>query len=324
VSRQETLARRPSLLPARSPAIEPASRKELCTLGVYFAVTVLAADVLNVRLGVELMTVVVVLAAAFIARSFVAFCRDWWVFLLGLLLWNLSGPVAAQSTFPQHLGFMLNLDRLLFLGHQPVSWIQHHLATMGKVGPLDVLAAALYNMHLPEPYIAGFFLWRLQRAVFFQFVAASLLLLVLGFVTFILFPAVPPWLAGEPLRYVGNQYVVSAGGHTYLPGAFNGFGPVLHNHPLPFHGTPIFYLFHFVGDRVAAFPSEHAAFPLLECLAFACVSRRVAAGLAIWVLLIFGMILYLGEHWVTDALAGYVYAVAIWSGVRLVARTGYR
>ncbi len=324
MSRQETQPNSAVLLPVASPLSTPASRKELCVLGIYFAVVVLAADMLNVRLGVELLTVVVVLAATFISRSFVAFCRDWWVCLLGLLLWNLSGPVAAQSPFPQHLDFMLRLDRLLFLGHQPVSWIQHHLATMGKVGPLDVLAAVLYNMHLAEPYIAGFFLWRLQRAIFFQFVAASLLLLVAGFVTFILFPAVPPWLAGEPLRYIGNQYVGSPGGHTYLPGVFNGFGPVLHRHPLPFHGTPIFYLFHFAGDRVAAFPSEHAAFPLLECLAFACISRRATAGLAIWVLLIFGTILYLGEHWVTDALAGYVYAVVIWSGVRLIARAGYR
>jgi len=322
VSREETQSR--SATVTAPPPVEPASRKELFALGMYFAIVVLAADLLNIRLGVELLTAVVVLAAAFISRSFTAFCRDWWVFLVGLLLWNLSGPVAAQSTFPQHLTFMLNLDRLLFFGHQPVSWIQHHLATVGKVGPLDVVAAVLYNMHLSEPYIAGFFLWRLRRAVYLQFVAASLLLLVLGFVTFILFPAVPPWLAGEPLRHVGNQYVRSAGGHIYLPGVFNGFSPVLHNHPLPFHGTPIFYVFHFVGDRVAAFPSEHAAFPLLECLAFACISRWVAAGLAIWVLLIFCTIVYLGEHWVTDALAGYLYAVAIWSGVRLITRTGYR
>jgi membrane-associated phospholipid phosphatase len=101
-----------------------------------------------------------------------------------------------------------------------------------------------------------------------------------------------------------------------LPHVFNGFGPVLHGHPLPFHGTPLFYIFKFGGDAVAAFPSEHAAFPLLECLAFFCVSRKVGGLMVLYVLAVLFVIVYLGEHWITDALAGYLYAVVIFSGVR--------
>jgi hypothetical protein len=82
VSRQETQSNPAALLPLASPLSKPASRQELCALGIYFAVVVVAADVLNVRLGVELLTVVVVLAAACISRSFVAFaviggCSCW-------------------------------------------------------------------------------------------------------------------------------------------------------------------------------------------------------------------------------------------------------
>lgn len=234
-----------------------------------------------------------------------AFLRDWWFYLLGLLMWNLSGPIAAQSPFPVHLDFMLQLDNLLFLGHDPVSLVQRSLATQGVIGPLDVATAFVYNLHLTEPYFVAYFLWRIDRAVYFRFAAAVLLLLVLGFITFIVFPAMPPWLSS--LRY------------NRPPHIFNGFNPVVHAHPLPFHGTPIFYVFKLTGDAVAAFPSEHAAFPLLEYLALRSVFGSRAWPLLLWVLAVLFSVVYLGEHWVTDALAGYLYTLLIWGAVTRLA-----
>jgi membrane-associated phospholipid phosphatase len=130
-------------------------------------------------------------------------------------------------------------------------------------------------------------------------------LLVLGFVTFIGFPAVPPWAAE---RWYG-----------LLPGVLNRFSLVLKWHPLPFHGTPLFQIFHFRGDAVAAFPSEHAAFPMLELLVFSRLSARWLAPFAVWVAVVLFAVVYLGEHWVTDVLAGWLYAGAIFFAVRRVA-----
>jgi len=149
-------------------------------------------DVVNVRPGVEVMTLVVGVAALAITRRTGLFLHDWWFLLAGLVLWNLSGPIAAQSPFPHHLDFMLRADRLLLFGRDPVVVVQHALARHGHVTLLDVLTVVSYNLHLPEPYIAGYFLWWLNRAVYAQFAASVLLLLVLGFITFILFPSVPP------------------------------------------------------------------------------------------------------------------------------------
>jgi membrane-associated phospholipid phosphatase len=139
-----------------------------------------------------------------------------------------------------------------------------------------------------------------------RFVASALVLLVLGFITFIVYPAIPPWLA--------------ASDYGRVPGVENLFGRVLRWHPLPFHGTPIFYVFTLSGDRVAAMPSEHAAFPMLELLAFARFGWKITALLALWVLAVLFSIIYLGEHWVTDALFGWLYAVAIFGAVYLITR----
>ncbi len=283
----------------RFPEWTSADRRELITLALYWTAIVLLSDVLNVRLGVELMTVFTALAAALISRRGRLFARDWWFLLAGLILWNLSGPIARDSPLPVHLDFMLNAERLLFFGNVPSAVLQRHLAPTLAVGPLDWLTAIAYNAHIPELYIAGYFLWRINRLIYLRFAAAALVLLVLGFITFIVFPAAPPWMAS------------SAFGRIH--GVVNRFGLVIHAHPLPLIGTPFFYLFHFRGDAVAAFPSEHAAFPLLEMLAFWCAAgRRVGLSFALWVAWILFSIVYLGEHWVVDALAGYIYALVIW------------
>lgn len=279
-----------------------ASRLELSVLGMYFLTLIVVSDVLNLRLGVEVMTAAVVFASILISRMPGLFLRDWWVFALGLVLWNLSGPIAASSPFAHHLDFMLNTDRFLFFGRDPTEIVQHNLAPTAGIGALDWLTAIAYNLHVPELYITGYFLWRVSRTVYLQFVAAALILLVVGFISFILFPAVPPWLASKS--------------YGKLPFVTNRFGPVLHANPLPFHGTPLFYIFKFKGDAVAAFPSEHAAFPLLELLAFArAAGRTVTIAFALWVAWVLLTILYLGEHWVTDALAGYLYALVIFGAV---------
>ena len=77
----------------------------------------------------------------------------------------MSGPIAAQSPFAPHLNFMLQLDRALFFGHDPVVVVQQTMMSSGHLTVLDYITAFVYNLHLPEPYIAGYFLWRLNRLV---------------------------------------------------------------------------------------------------------------------------------------------------------------
>ncbi|GAC1467931.1 MAG: hypothetical protein PVSMB7_15200 [Chloroflexota bacterium] len=309
--------RRPAPTNAAQPDVEPhdlsgshtlrrASQPELVVLLIYFSVIVTVTDVLNIRLGIELLTLTVVVAAFGISRAGAHFLRDWWFFLLGLLLWSFSGPIAAESPFPLHMDGLIQADRVLFLGHDPVVLLQHTFLHPGRVEPLHWAMGTIYNLHLAEPYIAGYFLWRLNRLVYLQFVAAVLSLLVLGYITFILLPTVPPWMAST--------------WYHRIPAVYNGFKAVLVSHPLPFHGTPIFYIWHLKGDAVAAVPSEHAAFPVLEYLAFSRVFSRARPLLLLWVAVVLFTVVCLGMHWVIDALIGWAYALAVFWGVRRVSR----
>src|SRR2546421_307485 len=100
-------------------------------------------------------------------------------------MWRVSSSIAGHSPFPVHLDILINADRFLTLGHDPVLLIHDALADPTRLTPLDWITAVAYNLHLPEAYIAAYFLWRLSRAVYLQFVAAVLILLILGFITFI-------------------------------------------------------------------------------------------------------------------------------------------
>src|SRR5437764_291775 len=78
----------------------------------------------------------------------------------------------------------------------------------------------------------------------------------------------------------GNQYFVS--------GIYHSFNP----------------------NRFAAFPSLHAAFPALAAVYAWRRYRPLSIVLIVWSIAVLLAIVYLGEHYVVDALAGYVYVAA--------------
>jgi len=65
-------------------------------------------------------------------------------------------------------------------------------------------------------------------------------------------------------------------------------------------------------DPAAAFPSLHAAYPLLAALALWPVTRRGAALALAWTLAVWFSVVYLGQHYVTDIIGGIAFAVGTW------------
>jgi membrane-associated phospholipid phosphatase len=64
----------------------------------------------------------------------------------------------------------------------------------------------------------------------------------------------------------------------------------------------------------------HAAFPALAAMYAWRQYRPLAIGLLAWTACVWVAIVYLGEHYFVDALAGLVYAVVALAVVELVAR----
>src|SRR4029077_13103525 len=137
----------------------------------------------------------------------------------------------------------------------------------------------------------GIWLYRYQW--FHRFAACIVLLAGLGLVTYVVFPAAPPWLAAD---------------HGYLPHTFRITHAVVNNLPVPKAGA-LFQSGTDWGNDVAAVPSLHAGYTMLICL-FLCprVNRHWRPLLAVYPIGMGLSLIYLGEHYLIDILLGWTYA----------------
>lgn len=298
-------------------------------LALYIVAVAVGFVYFNVRLTVEWVVIVLFLAAVLSGRALL-FVRDWGVFIAVLLAWQLASPLATTFGFPWHLTELLDAEKLLFLGLVPPIWLQQHLYHPGVIEPWDVLAASMYLLHFLTPLAAGFLLWMTDRELFRKFALTFIVVALAGFTTYVLYPSVPPWMAAERLVRVHGMYFsdhtvrdiralrglgianphlyVQRYGRVYLPGVRNIFQQIMVHWYNPSNGTIFFGGLHLNYDRVGAIPSEHAAYPLL----FFLFLRRKFGAIAYlalgYIALLLFSITYLGQHYVVDALVGFVYA----------------
>jgi PAP2 superfamily len=297
-------------------------------LVVYVVVVVASFLYFNLRLTLEWVAIVLFIAAILSGRALL-FVKDWGVFILVLLTWQLASPLATRFGFPQHLQELIDADRFLFFGHVPPVWLQQHLYQPNVLQPWDVVAASIYMLHFLTPLLAAFILWMTNRRLFANFAVAFVVVALAGWATYVLYPAVPPWMAAEKLVSMHGKYYsthdwqelrglgithpywyIQHHGHVYLHGVQNIFQSIMSHWYSSYNGTIFFGGLHMSYDRVGAIPSEHAAYPLL----FFLFLRRQFGNLAnialVYIALLVFSIMYLGQHYFIDALVGFVYAAA--------------
>jgi membrane-associated phospholipid phosphatase len=219
------------------------------------------------------------------------FIADWGPFLILFFAYE------AMRGFASKTGFAANdlsgLEKTVF-GFLPTVSLQHAFYNPDAVSPQDLVAMFFYFMHFPLPILVGFIFWWRSREHYRRYIAALLLMCFLAFVTYLFFPSAPPWLQ-YPLTTSANDVAV----HKILNETVQKLWG--NNYVV----TPIYS--HLNPNLYAAFPSLHAAFPALAAVYAWGRYRWLALGLVAWTLSVLVSIVYLGEHYVVDALCGFVY-----------------
>jgi membrane-associated phospholipid phosphatase len=220
------------------------------------------------------------------------FVADWGPFLILFFGYEAMRGFAAKTGFAPH--DLSGLERAVFGGTLPTLTLQHAFYRPETVSPQDVIAMFFYFMHFPLPILVGFIFWIRSREHYRRFVAALLLMALLSFITYLFWPSAPPWYQFQEGR-LPDPVVV----HKILNETVEKFwGPNYFVSPLYSHLNP---------NQFAAFPSLHAAFPALAAVYAWSRYRALAVGLILWTAGVLLSIVYLGEHYVVDALAGFVY-----------------
>jgi hypothetical protein len=257
------------------------------------------ASILIVRSGMSgrLPSVAYVLMAAVALAVYKnmlgRFLRDWTLVLGGLFAYLWTSHFAPSVHAGVHFRPQIVLDQAIGLGTVPTIWLQEHLYT-GQIGALEIFATLAYVSHFFGPVALGLFLSFTRRSrAFGELMFGILLTSLISDVTYLCAPTAPPWLAAE---------------HGYLPPVHH----IIKDSLVQLHlgglaamdGDPRHY------NIVAALPSMHAAFPALMLIIVLRhrLHRLVVALVAFQLLSVTFSIVYTGEHYVVDALAGAAYA----------------
>jgi membrane-associated phospholipid phosphatase len=243
-------------------------------------------------------------ARSFLA-AFVPYALVWFMFSF---LRSLADETVLAKTVNTNVA---QLERWLFNGELPTIRLQAAFYNGGQLNWWDFYFTFIHWSYFLIPHAVAVWLWWQHPAKFRQLLHAMMLLLTLGLGLYFLIPSNPPWMAPEAVNSPGAPTVLrimepigrQLGGGIYQAG-YNVVGE---------------------SNPIAAMPSIHFAITFL----LVCIARdhgrawRVLA----WIYAIsMGLALvYLGEHYVVDIIAGGVVTAYSWHAAgSWLARFGLR
>ena len=231
---------------------------------------------------------------------------DWLPFALVLWVYDLLRGLADGLLYAARFRPQIEADELLFAGTVPTVLLQEHLwHGVANLRWYDYATWFVYMSYFVGTYLVAGVLWLVARDRFRRYVGTVCLLAAVGFATFALFPAAPPWLASR---------------EGELEPTTRSIGPI--SGEVPFVSVSWETLFERgseYANPVAAVPSLHAAYTLLIALALWRYARRARPLLAAYQVAMAFALVYTAEHYAVDILLGWGYAVAAWLAVNAVA-----
>lgn len=225
----------------------------------------------------------------------------WTVYILGFVVFAYLRAVADETPIPVAFDYAIAADRWLGGGVVPTVALQDRFYTLGSPSAWDWYTLLTHFTYFFVPHVFAFMVWTRNRGLFRRYVVAALATYYAGLVACFLLPTAPPWLAGQTgalphvFRVAEDVYAgVSAGAYDY---AYSVAGT----------------------NAVAAMPSLHQAIAILIALASTRI-HPLAAVLGWAYAITMGMALvYTGEHYVVDLVAGVALA---WGAWRVAGRRG--
>jgi hypothetical protein len=164
------------------------------------------------------------------------------------------------------------------------------------------VANVVYASHALVPVVVLVALYRYRPHAYVRWRNTFVVILAIGLIGFWLYPLMPPDILAGSYHFVDTTRTLSVG-HTPLPGAVipnrNRFDVLGFSNPY------------------AAMPSLHVAWALFASLAaWSLITRRwLRYSLLVYPILMSGVVVITGNHWILDAVAGYLtvaiaYAIA--------------
>ncbi|WP_122818548.1 phosphatase PAP2 family protein [Nocardioides pantholopis] len=233
------------------------------------------------------------------------FWRDWWPFVLALVVYWLGRGLADQIGTPVHVTMPIRADEwlagLVGADRTPTevlqaAWCAEPCAKALPPRWWDTVLTTVYASHFVAALTLGAVLWVRDHSgpmsEWRRWMRRFVTLNFLGLASYAAYPMAPPWMASRD-GFLGEVARITGRGWSELD---------LHRQNIVLHG---------MANKVAAMPSLHAGFAFL--IAFYAIWRLQTRWR--WLLLAYPLamstaLVYFAEHYVIDAVAGAAAALA--------------
>jgi membrane-associated phospholipid phosphatase len=221
----------------------------------------------------------------------------WWcVYAAGFVAFAILRSFADDGQ-TVHYHYPIRFGDGLF-GTPAPAYLQHLFPDPSRHNPFTLLMVATYVSYFIIPIAIALYLGRRRPDRFPRYVVAVSIMFVVGLIAYRLVPTAPPWMASRD---------------GYAP-------PIYRVTSLIFHPDTYSQGLHLIGSNdVGAMPSIHVAETWLAIFAIWFHSRWTRILGAIYGCMMMFAVVYLGEHWVVDVIAGFSLSCAIWYGTRALA-----
>jgi hypothetical protein len=255
----------------------------------YLVAIVLLMLARNMAITPDRFFVILLFGALIIGRGKL-FLRDWVPFIALLLGYELVRGFADTAGFRVHISELVNAEMGIF-GVIPTVELQKLFFDPNNVRLWDIGAVIIDFLHFPLPLAVAFYFWMKDKKAYWRFVFALLVLSFSAFLTYLFYPAAPPWYASQKAGlievYKIVDFVVADVGWGWdFSQIYNNLNP----------------------NPVAAMPSLHSAYPWLAFLALRSINKKLALYFLPYPILVWTSVVYLGEHYIIDVIAGVAYA----------------
>lgn len=221
-------------------------------------------------------------------------------FSIFIIFWVLFDYMKAFPNYwfnPVHIGDLYKAEKILFgirSGGAVLTPNEYFLLHSNTF--LDVLSGVFYLTWVPVPLAFAAFLFFRNRRQFLYFSFTFLLVNLLGFVVYYLYPAAPPWY----VQLYGFDFIADTAGNTAGLTRFDAL-----------FGISVFHSIYAKSSNVfAAMPSLHSSYPLLV-LYYAMKNRLGWLANSLFAIITLGIwfaAVYTSHHYLLDVLAGIICA----------------
>jgi hypothetical protein len=241
--------------------------------------------------------VLLVIATLLWANELRAGLRRWWFFYVaGIFLYTLLRSGADNSGFPVRTEYVINIDRWMFRGTEPVVWLQSHMFSPTHIDAFDWLTTQVHWSFFVAPHAVAIAIYIWRRELFPRYAQLVLGVMYVGLIFFYVVPTTPPWLAAQQGAFgVGPVYrVMDFVGGSIDPQAYRSLYSSL--------GEP---------NSVAAVPSIHMAVTFAVFLWVRRYFRPLAPLFLVYSIVMGLSLMHLAEHYAFDVLVGMLCALVV-------------